>query len=66
VVSVVDDDELTRNALLGLFKAAGLRARVFAWAKYFLAFHSTKPLCLIANVCMPGISPQASLGRGDI
>jgi FixJ family two-component response regulator len=30
VVSIVDDDELMRNALQGLLKAAGLPARVYA------------------------------------
>lgn len=57
VVTIVDDDELMRNALLGLLKAAGLPARVFASAEEFLnsgVQHNTS--CLIADVRMPGMS----------
>jgi FixJ family two-component response regulator len=57
VVTIVDDDELMRNALLGLLKAAGLPARVFASAEEFLNSgfqHQTK--CLIADIRMPGMS----------
>ena len=36
VVTIVDDDELMRSALLGLLKAAGLPAKVFASAEDFL------------------------------
>ncbi len=57
VVTIVDDDELMRNALFGLLKAAGLQARVFASAEEFLNSgmqHDTS--CLIADVRMPGMS----------
>lgn len=57
LVTIVDDDELMRNALLGLLKAAGVPARVFASAEDFLASgmqHETA--CLIADVRMPGMS----------
>ena len=57
VVTIVDDDELMRNALLGLLKAAGLPARVFASAEEFLRSglqHETS--CLIADIRMPGMS----------
>jgi FixJ family two-component response regulator len=50
------NDELMRDVLLGLFKTAGLSARVFASAEDFLASeirHETA--CLIADVWMPGI-----------
>jgi FixJ family two-component response regulator len=57
LVTIVDDDDLMRNALLGLLKAAGFRARVFASAEEFLISglqHQTA--CLIADVRMPGMS----------
>jgi FixJ family two-component response regulator len=57
VVTIVDDDELMRNALLGLLKAAGLPARVFASAEELLRSglqHETS--CLIADIRMPGMS----------
>jgi FixJ family two-component response regulator len=57
VVTIVDDDELMRNALMGLLKAAGLPAMVFASAEEFLNSglqHQTS--CLIADIRMPGMS----------
>jgi FixJ family two-component response regulator len=57
LVTIVDDDDLMRNALLGLLKAAGFRARVFASAEEFLSSglqHQTA--CLIADIRMPGMS----------
>ena len=57
MVTIVDDDELMRNALMGLLKAAGLPAMVFASAEEFLNSglqHQTS--CLIADIRMPGMS----------
>jgi FixJ family two-component response regulator len=57
LVTIVDDDDLMRNALLGLLNAAGFRARVFASAEEFLSSglqHQTA--CLIADIRMPGMS----------
>jgi len=57
VVSIVDDDDLMRNALQGLLKAAGLPARTFASAEEFLESgqqHDTA--CLIADIRMSGMS----------
>lgn len=57
LVTIVDDDEMMRSALLGLLKAAGLPARVFASAEEFLrsgSQHDTA--CLIADIRMPGMS----------
>jgi FixJ family two-component response regulator len=57
VVTIVDDDELMRNALLGLLKAAGLPAKVFASAEDFLeSGFQHRTACLIADVRMPGMS----------
>ena len=56
-VAIVDDDDLMRNALHGLLKAAGLPARAFASAEEFLQSgeqHHTA--CLIADIRMPGMS----------
>ena len=57
VVSIVDDDDLMRDALQGLLKAAGLPARTFASAEEFLESgqqHDTA--CLIADIRMSGMS----------
>jgi FixJ family two-component response regulator len=57
LVTIVDDDELMRNALLGLLKAAGLSARVFASAEDFLnSGCQRQTACLIADIRMPGMS----------
>jgi FixJ family two-component response regulator len=56
-VAIVDDDDLMRDALQGLLKAAGLPARTFESAEAFLKsgdqHHSA---CLIADIRMPGMS----------
>jgi FixJ family two-component response regulator len=70
VVSIVDDDDLMRNALQGLLKAVGLEARAFASAEEFLASgqqHDTA--CLIADIRMSGMSGldlQATLNAQQI
>lgn len=57
MVTIVDDDELMRNALLGLLKVAGLPAKVFASAEDFLdSGFQHRTACLIADVRMPGMS----------
>jgi FixJ family two-component response regulator len=57
LVAVVDDDELMRNALQGLLKAAGYSSRVFASAEEFLSSGLQRTTaCLIADVRMPGMS----------
>jgi FixJ family two-component response regulator len=57
LVAVVDDDELMRNAVQGLLKAAGYSARVFASAEEFLSSGLPQTTaCLIADVRMPGMS----------
>jgi FixJ family two-component response regulator len=69
LVTIVDDDELMRNALLGLLKAAGLPARVFASAEEFLSSGSQRQTsCLIADIRMPGMSGlelQANLNANN-
>jgi FixJ family two-component response regulator len=57
LVAVVDDDELMRNALQGLLKAAGYLSRVFASAEEFLNSGLQRTTaCLIVDVRMPGMS----------
>ena len=57
LVAIVDDDELIRDALGGLMKAAGLSALAFASAEEFLnSGEQQHTACLIADIRMPGIS----------
>jgi FixJ family two-component response regulator len=57
VVAIVDDDELMRDALEGVFKAAGLQARVFTSAEDFLKSGiQYQTGCLITDIRMPGMS----------
>ena len=57
MIAIVDDDELIRDALHGLMKAAGIPALSFASGEEFL--HSgelERTACLIADIRMPGMS----------
>ena len=69
LVAIVDDDQSVRAALFGLMKAVGLEARTFASAEEFLASDEQRRTgCLIADVCMPGMSGlelQAQLNAAD-
>jgi FixJ family two-component response regulator len=57
VVAIVDDDELIRNALHGLMKAAGFRSLAFASGEEFLNSGEVERVaCLIADIRMPGMS----------
>jgi FixJ family two-component response regulator len=57
VVAIVDDDELIRDALHGLMKAAGFHALSFASAEEFLnSGEQQHTACLIADIRMPGMS----------
>jgi FixJ family two-component response regulator len=56
-IAIVDDDDSMRTALQGLLKAVGLLSRGFASAEEFLnSGEQYKTACLIADICMPGIS----------
>jgi FixJ family two-component response regulator len=57
VVVIVDDDELIRDSLGGLMKAAGFPALTFASAEEFLnSGEEQHTACLIADIRMPGMS----------
>jgi FixJ family two-component response regulator len=57
MVTIVDDDDLMRTALLGLLKSAGLLAQGFASADEFLrSGHQHDTACLITDIRMPGMS----------
>ena len=57
LVVIVDDDELVRESLNGLMKAAGFPALTFASAEEFLnSGEQEHTACLIADICMPGMS----------
>jgi FixJ family two-component response regulator len=57
VVAIVDDDELVRDALHGLMKAAGVPALAFASGEEFLrSSELERTACLIADIRMPGMS----------
>ena len=57
VIAIVDDDELTRSALHGLLRAAGLPSLAFASGGEFLnSGEQERTACLIADIRMPGMS----------
>ena len=70
MVVIVDDDELVRDSLDGLMKAAGLPALTFASAEDFLnSGEQENTACLIADIRMPGMSGlelQSKLSRDDL
>jgi FixJ family two-component response regulator len=70
LVVIVDDDELVRESLNGLMKAAGLPALTFASAEEFLnSGKQERTACLIADIRMPGMSGldlQARLNRDNL
>lgn len=57
LVSIVDDDELVRQALESLVKAAGFMTATFASAEDFLdSIPLDSTTCLILDVRLPGMS----------
>jgi len=56
LIAVVDDDESLRDALDGLLRATGYRARTFASGSDFLASDGPgQARCLISDIQMPGM-----------
>lgn len=70
MVVIVDDDELVRESLNGLMKAAGFPALTFASAEEFLnSGKQEHTACLITDIRMPGMSGldlQSKLNRDNV
>src|SRR4051794_6342706 len=57
LISIVDDDQGFREALTGLIRSHGYRARAFSSATAFLASRSIRNTsCLITDIHMPGMT----------
>jgi FixJ family two-component response regulator len=57
LISIVDDDDSVREALLGLVRSVGFAASTFASAEEFVNSDQLGNAdCLILDVCMPGMS----------
>jgi len=69
-VYVVDDDASVREAVEGLVRSAGLRAKSFVSAQDYLASAAGEiPSCLVLDVELPGLSGldlQQELARADL
>jgi FixJ family two-component response regulator len=57
LISVIDDDDSMRKAVVALVRSAGYAAQGFASAKEFLASGSVARFaCIITDIQMPGMS----------
>lgn len=57
LISVVDDDDSMREALIGLVRSLGHEARGFASAEDFLASNELESFaCTITDIQMPGMN----------
>jgi FixJ family two-component response regulator len=57
LISIVDDDDSMRDALVGLVRSLGYDARGFASAEDFLACDDLKRFsCAVTDIQMPGMS----------
>jgi FixJ family two-component response regulator len=57
LISVIDDDESLRSALVGLVRSLGYEASAFGSAEAFLdADHAQTVSCIISDIQMPGMS----------
>lgn len=55
-ISIVEDDESLRLALVGLIRSLGYQARGFATAEDFLSVQDGRCGCVITDIQMPGLS----------
>jgi FixJ family two-component response regulator len=55
-VSIVEDDESLRLALVGLIRSVGYEGRGFASAEEYLALQDGRCACVITDLHMPGLS----------
>jgi FixJ family two-component response regulator len=56
VISIVEDDESLRHAMVGLFRSLGHEARGYGSAEDFLAALDGCSACVITDVELPGLS----------
>lgn len=56
VISIIDDDESLRTALVGLVRSLGYEALGFGSAEEFLQVGTGKSACIISDIQMPGMS----------
>jgi FixJ family two-component response regulator len=56
LISIIDDDESLRAALMGLVRSLGYRVSGFASAEGFLAAGVEEAACIITDIQMPGLS----------
>ncbi|HEY7029226.1 MAG TPA: response regulator [Gemmatimonadales bacterium] len=56
LIAVVDDDEEVRRALGRLLRSAGFAVLPFETAEQFLANDPQETDCLVADICLPGMS----------
>ena len=55
LISIIDDDDSLRTALIGLVRSMGFEASGFASAEAFLAT-DMRAACIVTDVQMPGLS----------
>jgi FixJ family two-component response regulator len=56
LISIVDDDESLRQAIVGLLHSMDYKARGFGSAEEFLAVQDGLCACVISDVQLPGIN----------
>jgi FixJ family two-component response regulator len=57
LISIIDDDESMRNAIVGLVRSAGYDAHGYATAEDFLGSGTARSsACVITDIQMPGMS----------
>lgn len=62
LISIIDDDDSLRSALVGLVRSLGYRASGFASAEDFLAAGQTSA-AIVTDIQMPGLSGIELKGR---
>jgi FixJ family two-component response regulator len=55
-ISIVEDDDSLREALIGLLRSTGHKARGFPDAETFLAVRDGQCGCVITDIKLPGLS----------
>ena len=55
-ISIVEDDDSLREALVGVLRSVGYKARGFACAETFLGVQDGQCGCIITDIKMPGLS----------